>query len=576
MSNDSDHALNRSELRQLEVRVDAARASIPVPSWTLPHARYALLAVSDDLFRLRMLQVKAGELDLEQLTLWLDKSKYMLKYALEHARHLPDTVLRVRPPLFEETWGLAKDLLLAHIHWDSAVAAFTSAYEGGTRCIRVGENRYAFRNTMAFERQANDHLESNTVAVSSPDALVYKYLYAPDAELPKALRDCCERMRRQQDKRPRISDAVLDEIDSLFGERRRVLPEGWTSPFGSGRELARSFRNLWGVAIAHILAVTNARTGQTGMNVDALLGEHDAPWLARALSRNGGVAMESARALLELLTYGKRVDSPDPALQFFFAIRPGLLGVPWGMYLTCNAERNLLTLMARTHPSDFHTASGAFETAMTQELRDVLTERTWRAIFNRTLPNESAAGEVDAILIDPASHTVLVVELRWFLEPSESREVAKRQKAGREKAEKAKKKRAAVERRLAQLLAEANVSGEAEWTVDTVAVFDNYLPTPEGTADVPFISHRAFLSGVLRFESLAELVAWIRDGRWLPVAGRHFLQTRVPAEFDGIHIEVDGLNLTDDGLAFVMERDRALLARWGLVPTTWRFAEPGG
>jgi hypothetical protein len=236
------------------------------------------------------------------------------------------------------------------------------------------------------------------------------------------------------------------------------------------------------------------------------------------------------------------------------------------MYLTSNAERNLLTLMARAHPDEFHAASSAFEVTMTSELRDILRDRSWVALLNRMLPSETAAGEVDAILIDPICHSVLVVELRWFLEPSESRELAEREKAGREKADKAMRNRAAVERGLRALLREANAPDDGEWKIEAAAVFDNYLPTPSGAVDVPFISHRAFLSGVLRFARLDELVAWIRRDEWLPRLGEHFVEIAVPAEYGEIHIDVDGMNLTDEGLMFMVERDRALLERWKLLP----------
>lgn len=566
MTNERQVALSRRELKELEGRVDAWRARIAVPQWPRRYATYLLLAVIEDIYRLKAVAVKAGELKIEQYDAWIDAAKYMLKYALEHVEHSPEKVLRVRPHVGQEEWRRASELLAVHRHWDLAVAAFTSAYNGGTYCLPVAKNRYAFRKTGAFQRQANDYLESRTVSVWSPDTVVNAYLAANTRDLPHALRECCTRMRRNNDKRPRLTDAVLDEVDALLGEQRPVLPASWSSRFGTARELARSFRNLWTAGIAHVLAVTNSHIPGKPVSTDAVLGEQTADWLTRVISRNGGIAPEAARQLVVLVTYGHGVDRPDPALQFFFALRPGLFAIPWFMYLTSNAQRNLLTLMARTHPDEFHAASSAFEVTMTNELRDVLRERSWVALFNRTLPGEMAAGEVDSILIDPTCHTVLVVELRWFLEPSESREVAEREKAGREKADKAMRKRAAVERGLRALLKEANVPDDGEWKIDAVAVFDNYLPTPPDAVDVPFISHRAFLSGMLQFARLDELVAWVRRGDWLPRLGEHFVETAEPAEYGEIHIDVDGMNFTDEGFMFMFERDRALLERWKLVP----------
>ena len=573
MASETENALSPEALGKLEARVDAWRARIAIPSWTLRSAQYFLLALTEDHLRLRAIGVKAGEVDPHQYGQWLDASKYMLKYALEHVRHLPDEVMRVRPPIDEADWTLADKLLMAHRPWDIAVAAFTSAYAGGTRCYQVDENRYVFRNTVPFRRQANDHLEASTVSVSSPDTVLFRYLAVAERDLPKALRECCIRMRRKDEKRPRITDAVLDEVDALVGARRPVLPEVWTSSLGSGREIARSLRNLWIAGVAHALVATNGGTGRKFLNADGLVGEHTSSWLARIMSRNGGLPEASATNLVELLTYGRFVDRPDPALQFLFALRPGLLAVPWFMYVTCNAERNFLALLARTHRDEFDGASSAFEAKMTSELRDVLRERSWAALFNRTLQGEAAAGEVDAILIDAANRSVLVVELRWFLEPSESREVAEREKSGREKAKKATKKRDAVRRVLPSLLQQLSISSDGDWSIDAVAVFDSYVPTPPASTDVPFVSHRALLSGILNFSRLNQLVAWVRSDSWLPTSGMDFVEVVASADYGDLHIDLDSLDMRDAGTRFVMQRDRALLERWKLVPPDFNDSE---
>jgi hypothetical protein len=286
------------------------------------------LAVAEDLYQLKAVAVKAGEIEVEQYDLWIDAAKYMLKYALEHVQHLPDEVLRVRPHVGQHEWETASELLVVHRHWDIAVAAFTSAYNGGMQCLPVARNHYVFRNVGALNRHANDHLESRVVSISLPDMIVNAYITAEDHDLPHALRECCTRTRRSYDKRPRITDAVLDEIDALLGERRSVIPASWSSRFGTARELARSFRNLWIVGIAHVLAVANSHTPGTPMSTDAVLGEQTADWLTRIISRNGGIAPEAARQLIELLTYGHGVDRPDPALQFFVALRQGSLRSP--------------------------------------------------------------------------------------------------------------------------------------------------------------------------------------------------------------------------------------------------------
>lgn len=93
------------------------------------------------------------------------------------------------------------------------------------------------------------------------------------------------------------------------------------------------------------------------------------------------------------------------------------------------------------------------------------------------------------------------------------------------------------------------------------------MPTPEGEA-IPFVSHRAFLAGVYREPSLAQLWGWFRRGAWLPQPDVHFVVEPVQATLGDIEFRLDGLNPTAEGERFILERDAAVLAAWGLRTPT--------
>jgi hypothetical protein len=180
------------------------------------------------------------------------------------------------------------------------------------------------------------------------------------------------------------------------------------------------------------------------------------------------------------------------------------------------------------------------------------------------VPGERGAGEVDAILVDAESALILVIEMRWFLEPSEVREVADRERDGAAKAGQAQRKRDAVRRALQATLREIGVAdAERAWTVEAVTVFDNYLPTPAGD-EIPFVSHRAFISGIYQETALSGLWQWLQRGDWLPRRDVHFRVEPVDTTIGDICFLLDGVNPTDEGEPFVMARDARLLAAWGL------------
>lgn len=437
------------------------------------------------------------------------------------------------------------------------MAAFSGAYAGALRCFPQADGTYWFRSTGSFERMANDLLESRTDApAGSPVGALLALLFAADEDLPPALRECTQRTRASAPElRPRLTDAAIDEIAELVGGGRSVFPADWISPLGTGVQLAQTLRNLTMAAVAHVAAVSCASTDQPGMGVKWLLGEATENWLVRLMSSRGGVDREAARQMLDLLIYGNHLRTADPALQFLFPLRDGLIAVPWFLYATCNSERNLLTLLARARPSEFDNASHAFERAMIRELREAVTKTSWKARFNRVLPGEDGAGEVDAVLLDPIGRIAIVCELRWFLEPSEVREVAAREAEGPRKVKQAETKMAALSRVIDIVLHEENIAIEGEWTIDGVAVFDNHTPVPSDAGKVPVVSHRAFLATIKRHPRLRDLAAALRNGDWLPRRDEHFTIDPTQMEIAGLRITVDGINPTHDGYRFVLERD---------------------
>jgi hypothetical protein len=562
----------REELKQVEAEVDAWHESVPVPNWGLQQAQWLLLSVTEDVLRLRLFNVKTGTMELGQYNTLLDHYKYILKYTLAHVAKLPRQNLQTRPQLDAEEWGGADALLKAHEAYDHAVAAFSGTLAGSLRCYREESGRYWFRYALSFERLANNTLESRTALPETiPLSLLLQFMFEDDDMLPPALASCVKRVRssaaRTDELRPRIDDNIIDSLDKLLGERRTIIPETWMSSIGTGAQISRAFRNLWLVAVSHLIAVTNAslsnshRDQPSGLNVRWLLGEATPNWLIRVLTMRGGPSVEGAKQLIGLLTYGAQTKSPDPALQFLFPLRDGRLAIPWFVCATSNSERNLLVLLARIRKNEFDAASAAFEQGMVQDIRSALGPRNWAARFNTYVPGERAAGEVDVILLDREDLFAVVVELRWFLEPSEVGEVAQRERVGKDKAEQARKKSAAVARAILTIAQGEGLAGGSQWTVAPLAVFDGYLPSPTETA-VPFVSHRAFLSAINRFDRLRELGQWLQSGDWLPKVDLHYRVEPTEMNIGSVKLLVDGVNPTEEGEQFVFERDQKLLRDW--------------
>src|SRR6185369_121588 len=210
-----------------------------------------------------------------------------------------------------------------------------------------------------------------------------------------------------------------------------------------------------------------------------------------------------------------------------------LVGIPCMLFLSSGHERNLLGLQARIDSAQFNIKSKLFERDMVRDVLLQITPRWPLSKGNVTIRDGCEFEEMDILVADPSSRTLLVCELRWMLQPGDPREVQNRKKACWEKVDQLRRKVQWLSARVAAALKSAfGIEGPTEdkWQVEGVVAIQTFGGALSRHEKFPIMTTRLFELGMQQATSLRLFTAWSQSLCWLPQENLHF--RIVPQEFE--------------------------------------------
>jgi hypothetical protein len=264
--------------------------------------------------------------------------------------------------------------------------------------------------------------------------------------------------------------------------------------------------------------------GLKGIGQESLLFVTTAQQLATEFRDICSLKLPVIRKFIGYLTLGQGVQAPDPALQPIVPLGDGRIAIPCLLFLSSNYERNLLTLQARTNTPIFDRLSGLFEEAMVSVLLPLVQKRWPAAKGNVTIRDGNEFEEIDLLVPEPESKTLLLCELRWMLQPGDPREVHNRKKACREKVAQLERKLRWLSVRKSNALQLLGLSAEnaEEWQLAGVVSVDAFGGVLSPNADIPLLPNNIFKRGLESASSLRGFVLWCKSLLWLPKENVHF------------------------------------------------------
>lgn len=247
-----------------------------------------------------------------------------------------------------------------------------------------------------------------------------------------------------------------------------------------------------------------------------------------------GLAKSKVRRILDLLTYSRATAATaDPALQPLVAIANNEIVLSGQLILGGSPERNLIALI-NTQPSmraDYDRLKNKKEALMRSRLEDHRPSycRSWHG----KLQSRTDLPDVDYALFDESTSTLLIAELKWFVAPDETRELADRSEDIRKGVAQCKTLMAAIAKDSTMLKRFGAVKDFICLVISANSIGMSYVQDD----DVPVITESHFVAEVASASNLREVLGWLRARQYLPEQGRDYASERPLVPFFSWELE---------------------------------------
>ncbi len=519
---------NRNQVERL---TDQALAEAPVPHPLTDISIWHLLTVAED--KLRFLftgYIEKQEIDFIQL---VDETKYALRHSISHVlgnssaksvslpkRTNPDAYVR------------ASHLIEAGEKYERLCRLIASTYNCRSQFKKVKDGYRLEYETLDSIRygmlEALGHGSGESPDITG--TLFHWLESGPNSPESNLVFNKIHSSVKVKKKRVsyEYDPVTAYGIATLVPQRDMIIPENFKFKWGSSFKTHVMISSLMVRCFYHALAIEIAarKFDLKGGAESSLLLVISKDELCRDLQVLANFNKREIYQFIEMLTYGKDTTTPDIALQPLYKSKSKLFMVPSYQILNSNLQRNLLTLLAKTDSKSFDSQSSIFEKDMVSRIEPAL--KRWKHHeLNTEFKENKIKEEIDGLVIDENSKTIILLELRWVLPPGDVREVFNKIKSISGKVDQLARKIKFVENNIGMIVGRAssnliNVASPTDWKVAGIVVVQGFGGTTSHSEDVPIITLDILLKGLEKFDCLWNLYIWARGLGWLPSENQHF------------------------------------------------------
>jgi hypothetical protein len=481
-------------------------------------AVWTLLSMNEDAY-LKAIHTLSGE----ELHIFADSHLNALTYPLRACLERCSMVgQRVQTVLIDEHYQQAWDWLRAADDYAQFCSIFPLWHRG-----RVGLS-VAGNYLLVNHRSSPDRRYEAYNRLIRKDARSSAEIARPDDSLIDEI-DSCTSVGDDWFRvnfNPRLVKRLISFVELTMSDRH-TLPDDWQFKSFSLREYRTIFLAIQSMLYAwHIARTMAANSGLPGLGYKSSVWVVDKEELLSRLRRYTGVEPAVIRLVLGLLSFGAgQIRTPDIALQPLVDLRNGSYALSPFVWLNSNKERNLCVLMNQIpeQRERYSELSNEKEDTIREEIIELLS------VFGyEHRCGEVAGTNIDLAIIDRANKVCLCLELKWFIEPAEIREIEDRTKDLAKGVAQCKMLNTLFERndtRMVQTVLSINPSYSFLSAVGSV----NWIGFGEvQDPDVPIIKVLHLVEKIKEKGSLSETVRWLKSRDYLPQEERDY--SVVPAE----------------------------------------------
>jgi len=302
------------------------------------------------------------------------------------------------------------------------------------------------------------------------------------------------------------------------------LPESWEfssftlSQFKSVYIATNSL--IWAWFIARIAAISDKNIQNYGYCSSVWVVQKEE--LVNRIVKYSKQTKEIVIKIYDMITFGNAgIKNPDVAIQPLLDLHNGCYALSPFVWLNTDSERNLCVLLNQIEAEKkiYSKLVDEKESTMRNEIKDIITINS--------LPFECKHGEingtdVDLAIIDRKNKACITLELKWFIEPAEIREIINRTKELKKGVCQAKRIKEAYEKGDNHLI-KSVLAIESDYNFLAIVGSHNWIGFSDiQDSDVAIIKVGDFMSRLETSKNLKETISWLNDRHYLPKRGDNF------------------------------------------------------
>lgn len=501
----------RQLVRGVEEEIDAKFASSRLKDAGYAQAMWTLLAVNEDHYLTYL-----HRLPDERMHIYADTRLNALTYPLRvcFQQCIADAEV-VRFELIDRDYELAREWLDAAVYYDQFCTMFPMWHRGRLE-ISVVDCRLVVQNSSNANKQAEayNRIVRKEARPEPPD--IRGEVALTDAILSSTTIGT-DWFRVNFD--PQLVARIMEFLGPVM-EARHTLPREWTFNSFSLQQYRKIFLAIQSLMYAwHVARVVLANSGMPGLGYKSSIWVVPRPELSARLCRYSGIDRAVVERVIDLLAFGAQVSAPDIATQPFVDLRNGTYALSPFVWLNTNMERNLCVLLNQIpmEKDRYSILSNEKEAATRREITEALASLGYDF---RTAEVEGT--NLDLAVIDRVNKACLCLELKWFIEPAEIREIENRTKELAKGVNQCKLINGLFERHDERLI-KSVLAIESDYLFLSAVGSVNWIGFGDvQDEDVPIIKVMHLVSKIVELGSLAEAIEWLKARRYLPKEGRDY------------------------------------------------------
>ncbi len=503
-----------AELEVVEKEIDSEHLRNPLTRLHFSQAAWCYLAWCEEK------QLKALEFDgidnRQQMACFVDDIVNRMKIPLRWLWTACPKGNGLRKRYDDDTYQASWDLDTLAEEYEAFERAYTYASAGVVNLELRGDTVVAtspFRTDTRYE--AYDRLQIGRSPTVTPN------LQELFEEVGRRVRVTGDRFRCRLN--PALVSQGVTALSPAF-RQRFAMPDAWRFTRSSLGEFRTVIVVLQVMAMIHYFArVTAARQGCVGLGYNDCVLVMEKSELLNRLRRYTSLDVAIIEAVTRDLTYGEcGIRNPDPALQPLIRLTPEAIAICPALFMGINAERNFLVLANRL-PNE----RGAYSRLSTE--REGLL-REWIIAQLKDLPLRFWAGKIpcrddlpdlDLAIVNNLTRTVVVQELKAFLQPAEAREVLEKSQEIERGVGQIRKIRDAFEANPETLTRALNIGDD--YKLCFVVASETFVGTPNvQDYRIPVVHASHIVDRLKAGISLPAVCRWLESREYLPTEGVHY------------------------------------------------------